>query len=103
MSEPFIPSVIIAKLSPALAGALGGLVSFLVDPRLHWRDGIVLIVIGGICSYYLAPSLVHYFNLTQDISNFLSFFTGIVARAVLVRIKEKSPELIVNKLNNIIK
>lgn len=103
MTEPIIPTYIITKFSSVIAGALGGLVSFLVDPRLHWRDGLVLVIVGGACSYYLTPSLVYYIGLTADTSNFISFFTGIVARAVIVKAKEKYPELIINKGTSLIK
>lgn len=103
MSEPILPTFLITKFSTVIAGALGGLVSFLVDPRLHWRDGLVLVIVGGACSYYLTPSLVYYLNLSQDVSNFISFFTGIVARAVIVKAKEKYPQLIIDKGANILK
>ncbi len=38
----------------ALAGALGGCVSWLTR-RGSWSDGVTQIVVGGICAFYLSP------------------------------------------------
>lgn len=38
----------------AIAGVLGGLVRWLAL-RENWRDGLVSIAVGGICSVYLGP------------------------------------------------
>lgn len=37
-----------------IAGALGGLVRW-ITLREHWRDGAISIVVGALCSLYLAP------------------------------------------------
>lgn len=37
-----------------IAGALGGLVRW-VTLREHWRNGAISIVVGALCSLYLAP------------------------------------------------
>lgn len=40
-----------------LAGVLGGVVRWL-SLREHWKDGIVSIVVGGICAVYISPLIV---------------------------------------------
>jgi hypothetical protein len=42
------------KTQLVLAGAFGGIVRWMTL-RDHWTDGLIAIVVGAICSFYLSP------------------------------------------------
>lgn len=93
-----------------LAGALGGVVRWLTL-RDHWSDGLIAVVVGGICSVYLSPlavpslaPLLLNVGIARDSTNSLSgFLIGIggitvsglimdVWRARRRMIKQKQPD-----------
>lgn len=85
------------KISNAIAWSIGGLAVYLVDRDLHLRDGIALIIIWWACSYYLIPALVDRFALSEHTASFLAFFTGIIARSVIIEAKRRLAKKIVDK------
>lgn len=97
-----LPEIIFIKFSHAIAGMLGWFAVFMVDKDLHWRDGIALVIIGGICSYYLVPAMVGYFGLSVESSSFLAFFTWIMARSVIIEAKKRLTKVVVDKAENMI-
>lgn len=89
--------IVAAKISNAVAGSIGGLAVYLVDRDLHIRDGIALVIIWWACSYYLIPALVDHFSLSEHTASFLAFFTGIIARQVIIEAKKRLAKKIVDK------
>ena len=54
MEDPFSRFLASGDGRAALAGAAGGLVRWLVM-KTHWQDGLVAVLVGGICAVYLNP------------------------------------------------
>lgn len=89
--------IVILKFSNAIAWAIGWLAVYLVDRELHWRDWLALVIIWWACSYYLIPALVDHFAFSEHTASFLSFFTGIIARQVIIEGKKRLAKKIVDK------
>jgi hypothetical protein len=79
----------LAKLAHPIAGFLGGLTAWLLDRDMHWRDGMALVVIGAISSYYLIPALLEHTNLSAGSTSFIAYMTGISARAIIIYARDK--------------
>lgn len=92
-----IEYIVVGKFSNAIAGAMWWLAVYLVDRDLHLRDGLALVIIGWACSYYLIPALVAHFSLSEQTASFLAFFTGIIARQVIIEAKRRLAKKIVDK------
>lgn len=66
-----------------LAGAAGGLVRWMTL-REHWRDGMVSLVVGAVCSLYLGPIIFPLLNPVLsnvapagDVGGFSAFTVGL--------------------------
>ena len=77
------------KLTHATAGFLGGLTAYLVNPSMHWRDGLALMIIGGMSSYYLIPALTEYLSLSIATASFIGYVTGLIAQGFIIRAKDR--------------
>lgn len=77
------------KLTHATAGFLGGLTAYLINPRMHWRDGAALMIIGGVSSYYLVPALSEHLSLSIETASFIGYAIGLIAQGFIIRAKER--------------
>lgn len=82
-------SLIVAKFAHPIAGFLGGLTAWLLDRDMHWRDGMALVVIGAIASYYLIPALTEHTSLSASAASFIAYMVGITARSIIIYAKDK--------------
>ncbi len=91
------------KVVNIISGASGAIVAVLVDKHLTWRDGIAIIIIWAVVSAYLIPALEIYFHLIPEVSRFIGFITGFIARAVILKMKERFAQRIADKIVDAIK
>lgn len=82
-------SLLLAKFAHAIAGILGGITAWLLDPHMHWRDGVALVIIGGIASFYLIPALLEHTNLSAPGASFIAYMVGTNARTIILYAKDK--------------
>lgn len=82
-------SAVAIKFAHPIAGLLGGLTAWLLDRDMHWRDGLALVVVGAIASYYLIPALVEHTNLTASSASFIAYMVGITARSLIIYARDK--------------
>lgn len=82
-------SALLIKFAHPIAGFLGGLTAWLLDRDMHWRDGLALVVIGAISSYYLIPALVEHTNLTASAASFIAYMVGITARSLILYARDR--------------
>jgi len=92
--------IVLVKSWHAIAGLLGGLTAYLVDKNMHWRDGVALVVIGGVSSFYLVPAIIQYGGLSGEMASFIAYCVGIISRAVILQVKDKMATMISDKIVN---
>ena len=92
--------LVLIKSWHAIAGILGGLTACLVDKNLHWRDGVALVIVGGVSSFYLVPAIIQYAWLSPEIASFIAYCVGIISRAVILQVKDKMATMISDKIVN---
>lgn len=95
--------LIITKLSNAFAGMFGGLAVYLIDKNLTVKDLIALVIIGGMCSFYLIPALDYYFHLDPRMASFIAFTVGIVSKGFILKAKDKLTDALVDRAEDIIR
>lgn len=91
------------KVINIISGASGAIVAVLVDKDIHWRDGMAIVIIWAAVSAYLIPALEIYFHLAPELNNFIGFITGFIARAVILKMKERFAQRIADKIVDAIK
>ena len=91
------------KLINIISGMSGAIVAVLVDKDLHWKDGIAIVIIWAVVSSFLIPALEIYFHLAPELNNFIGFITWFIARAVILKLKERFAQQIADKIISSIK
>ena len=81
-----------------ISWASWAIVAVLVDKDLHWRDGVAIVIIWAVVAAYLIPALEIYFHLVPEVNNFIGFITGFIARAVILRMKDRFAQRIADKI-----
>ena len=86
------------KAGNAIAGIFGGVTAFLIDGEMTWRDGVALIIVGGITSAYFVPAAEAYLHLSDSLALFLAYNFGILAKPFLLYTKDKLAHKISDKV-----
>lgn len=67
------------KLTSAIAGFAGGLISLAHEKTLTKWQRIVVLLVAATCAGYLTPLAGHYLELSEQMLSGLSFLIGLMA------------------------
>lgn len=67
------------KLTSAIAGFAGGLISLAHEKTLTKSQKVVVLLVAATCAGYLTPLAGHYLELSEQLLSGLSFLIGLMA------------------------
>ena len=96
------------KVSPAIAGVLGAMVTMRAVPNLRWYERIISMVNGSAAAAYLAPAATRLISEapSHELENAVAFLFGVVALNVVAGLFEMSRRFAddpLSTLSNIVK